>query len=321
MGAVYLAVDTQLGRQVALKIPFFDAKEEPKRLERFLREARSAARLHHPNICTIHDVGQHQGQPYITMAFITGKPLDELFDSEDLLPIKTSVNIVRRMALALQKAHELNIVHRDLKPANVMITPDGEPVIMDFGLAKLVGETDAAEARLTQDGAILGTPKYMAPEQVAGDQSSIGPPTDVYALGVILFELLTGRTPFSGPILQLLSQIASAPAPLVRSQRPEIQDALEVICQKALAKRPEDRFSSMNELAEALSAVDDAAAPKKRIRKEQSAEDIVLQDEVLIPQIDTGSSTRTSRRRNSGAPSSADARRKANTLGRQRSSR
>ena len=252
MGAVYLAVDSQLNRKVALKIPFFDAREEPKRQERFLREARSAARLHHPNICTVFDVGEVSGRPFITMAFITGKPLEDLFDEDRLLPVSTVVGIIRKMALALQKAHDLSIVHRDLKPANVMITPDGEPVIMDFGLAKQIGQTDAAEAKLTLEGAILGTPKYMAPEQVNGDQKAIGPATDVYALGVMLFELLTGRAPYSGPLLSMLSQIASAPVPAARLLRAEVDEQLSSVCGKAMAKVPSDRFPSMTQLAEAM---------------------------------------------------------------------
>jgi serine/threonine protein kinase len=253
MGAVYLAMDSQLNRKVALKIPFFNAKEEPKRAARFVREARSAASLHHPNICTVFDVGEVNGRPFITMAYIVGTPLEDLFDEDRLLPVATAVEIIRKMALALQKAHDLSIVHRDLKTANVMITPDGEPVVMDFGLAKLVGETDAADAHLTKEGAILGTPRYMAPEQVSGDQNAIGPVTDVYALGVMLFELLTGRAPYSGPLFSMLSQIASAPVPNAKDLRREIDEQLSLICRKAMAKAAMDRFASMVELEAALS--------------------------------------------------------------------
>lgn len=255
MGAVYLARDSQLSRHVALKVPFFDAKEDPGRMDRFVREARSAARLHHPNICTVFDVGEHQGRPFITMAFIQGKPLEDLFDSDRLLPVATAVEIVRKTAVALQEAHQLSIVHRDLKPANIMVTPAGEPVIMDFGLAKVVGEVDAGEARLTQEGALLGTPKYMAPEQVNGQQSLIGPATDVYALGVILFELLTGRTPYSGPLLELLSQISTGSVPNVCDHRRGIDETLNNICRKAMSKRPTDRYSTMCELEDALGQV------------------------------------------------------------------
>ncbi|MFO1000692.1 MAG: protein kinase [Planctomycetaceae bacterium] len=253
MGAVYLAMDSQLNRKVALKIPFFNAKEEPKRAERFIREARSAASLHHPNICTVFDAGDVNGRPFITMAYIVGTPLEDLFEEDRLLPVHSAVEIIRKMAVALQKAHDQSIVHRDLKPANVMITPDGEPVIMDFGLAKLVGETDAKEARLTKDGAILGTPRYMAPEQVNGDQNAIAPATDVYALGVMLFELLTGRAPYSGSLLSVLSQIASAPVPNAKDLRSDIDEQLNTICRKAMAKAAIDRFATMDDLEAALS--------------------------------------------------------------------
>lgn len=252
MGAVYLAVDSQLNRRVALKVPFFNAREEPRRAERFIREARSAACLHHPNICTVFDAGEIDNRPFITMALIDGQPLDDLFSETQLLPVPTVLTIVRQVAVALQKAHDQSIVHRDLKPANIMITPDGEPIIMDFGLAKLVGEADAAETRLTQEGALLGTPRYMAPEQVHADQTAIGPATDVYALGVILFELLTGKPPYSGPLMSMLTQIASAPVPAPRDLRPELDERLSQLCRKAMAKSPADRFSSMKELAEAL---------------------------------------------------------------------
>lgn len=255
MGAVYLAIDSQLNRKVALKIPFFNAKEEPGRAERFIREARSAASLHHPNICTVFDVGEISGCLFITMAYIDGQPLEDLFDEDRLLPIEASLEIICKMALAIEKAHSQSIIHRDLKPANVMITPEGEPVIMDFGLAKVIGENDRAEARLTKEGAILGTPRYMSPEQVSGDQKAIGPATDVYSLGVMLFELLTGKSPFNGPIVSILSQISSAPVPRVRDYRADVDEELDLICFKAMAKSPADRFAGMTQLAEHLSNV------------------------------------------------------------------
>ena len=255
MGAVYLAMDSQLNRKVALKIPFFNAKEEPKRAERFIREARAAASLNHPNICTVYDVGEVNGRPFITMAYIVGQPLEDLFDEDRLLPVDAAVEIIRKMALALQKAHDLSIVHRDLKPANVMITPEGEPVIMDFGLVKVIGEIDGGEARLTQEGAILGTPRYMAPEQVNGDQNAIGPATDIYALGVMLFELLTGRAPYSGALLTILSQIASGPVPDIRDLNAKADEELASACRKAMAKAPTKRFATMSELADSLARI------------------------------------------------------------------
>lgn len=252
MGAVYLATDSQLNRKVALKVPFFNAREEPKRAERFVREARSAASLHHPNICTVFDAGEIDERPFITMAFIEGKPLEDIFSESQLLPVPRVLEIVRKVAVALQKAHDLSIVHRDLKPANIMISPDGEPVIMDFGLAVVVGDSESAEARLTQEGSLLGTPRYMSPEQVNADQKLIGPPTDIYALGVILFELLSGKPPYTGPLMTMLAQIATAPVPAVSDIRPEVGGRLSALCRKAMAKLPQDRFASMKELADAI---------------------------------------------------------------------
>ena len=252
MGAVYLAQDTQLGRQVALKVPFFDAAESPQRAERFVREARSAAVLQHPNICTVFDAGQIDGRPFITMAYIAGTPLEKEIDPELPMAQVPAAEIVSKIALALQHAHQTGIVHRDLKPANVMMAAGGEPVVMDFGLAKRVADADPNEAKLTREGGLLGTPSYMAPEQVKGDAAAVGPATDVYALGVILFEMLTGRTPFSGGITVVIGQILAAPAPAVKEFRRDVDLRLEAICCKAMAKEPAERFASMAELADAL---------------------------------------------------------------------
>src|ERR1019366_6982913 len=142
MGAVYLAHDSQLGRQVALKVPFFDAVESPQRAERFVREARSAAGLQHPNICTVFDAGQIDGRPFITMVYIAGAPLEKEIDPDAPMAQVRAAEIVRKIAVALEHAHRTGIVHRDLKPANVMMTAGGEPVVMDFGLAKRVADVD-----------------------------------------------------------------------------------------------------------------------------------------------------------------------------------
>jgi predicted Zn finger-like uncharacterized protein len=152
MGAVYLAEDTQLGRQVALKVPFFDAAESSERAERFIREARSAAVLDHPNICTVYDAWQIEGRPFITMAYLAGAPLEKEIDPDAPMPQRRAAEIVRKIALALEHAHRKGIVHRDLKPANVMMAAGGEPVVMDFGLAKRVVDVDPNEAKLTRDG-------------------------------------------------------------------------------------------------------------------------------------------------------------------------
>ncbi len=252
MGAVYLAQDSHLGRQVALKVPFFEASESPQRAERFVREARSAAVLQHPNICAVFDAGQIDGRPFITMAYIAGTPLEDEIDPEATMPQARAAEIVRKIALALDHAHRKGIVHRDLKPANVMMEAGGEPVVMDFGLAKRVADVDPKEAKLTHEGGLLGTPSYMAPEQCKGDVSAIGPATDVYALGVMLFEMLTGRTPYTGGLSVVIGRILTAPVPPVREFRPEVHSRLDAVCRQAMAKAPADRFASMAEFADAL---------------------------------------------------------------------
>lgn len=253
MGAVYLAEDSQLGRQVALKIPFFDALESPQRAERFVREARSSAALHHPNICTVFDAGQIDGRPFITMAYIPGTPLEDEIDPEAPMPQLRAAEIARKVALALEHAHRKGIVHRDLKPANVMMAADdGEPVVMDFGLAKRFGEMGTGEAKLTHAGTLLGTPSYMSPEQVRGNPTDVGPATDIYSLGVVLFEMLTGNTPYSGAFRVVLGQILSAPVPPVQEFHPDVDARLDAICRKAMAKELSARFASMTDFANAL---------------------------------------------------------------------
>jgi serine/threonine protein kinase len=252
MGAVYLAHDPRLDRLVALKIP--NLRGEPEQEERFYREARAAAALHHPNLCPVHDVGQVEGVPYLTMAYIDGMPLSSLIRPGGPIPVGQAVLIVRRIALALQEAHDYGVVHRDLKPANVILDRRGEPVVMDFGLAR---RTAGEEVRLTRSGELLGTPAYMSPEQVNSDLEAIGPCSDVYALGVILYELLTGRLPFQGPFGTLMASILhDEPAPPSR-HRPGISPRVEAACLKALRKAPGDRFPSMSAFAAALQACSD----------------------------------------------------------------
>lgn len=247
MGAVYLARDTQLDRDVALKIPKFgEGVERDDLLERFYREARAAATLRSPNICPVYDVGEIDGQHYITMAYIEGRPLRDFTKSKKKHAEKQIVKTIRKLAVGLSQAHKIGVIHRDLKPANVMVDTHGEPVVMDFGLAR---RSSANDAEVTQSNAILGTPAYMSPEQVASEQGLIGPQTDIFSLGVIMYELMTGELPFQGHLMSILQQIAiNKPTPPTE-HRPDLDPRLEQICQKMMASDLADRYQSMEEVA------------------------------------------------------------------------
>jgi formylglycine-generating enzyme required for sulfatase activity/predicted Ser/Thr protein kinase len=253
MGSVYLALDTQLERQVALKTPQFTDNSAQELLERFYREARAAATLRHPRICPVYDVGDIDGTHYITMAYIEGRPLSEFVNPAVPQTEQQILVAVGKIAQALQEAHQHGIVHRDLKPANIMVDRQGEPVIMDFGLAQRARSGE--EVRLTQTGVILGSPAYMSPEQVEGDPEKVGPAADQYGLGVILYELLTGQVPFTGSLASVLGQITTRqPAPPSRL-RPGLDPRIDAACLKMLAKNPADRFPSLSAVAEELATI------------------------------------------------------------------
>ena len=254
MGAVYLAHDGELKRDVALKVPHLIGADDPKARERFVREARAAAVLAHPNICPIHDVGEFNGRPYLTMRYVAGKPLSALVKEGQPLPPRPAAALIRKVAEAMQYAHAKGVVHRDLKPANIMMEAAREPgrwdpVVIDFGIAM---RTDTADARLTPNGHVVGTPAYMAPEQAAGRAPVTGAAADVYSLGAVFYQLLTGRPPFRGTFLEVLYDIANREPPRPSAVSPGVDPRLEAICLRAMAKRPEDRFASMGDLARAL---------------------------------------------------------------------
>lgn len=253
MGTVYLAEDLELERQVALKVPRLDDSESAEMvLERFYREARSAATLRHRGICPVYDVGCEEGVSYISMAFIPGMPLATCIAQGKINSQRKIGIVMRKLALALEAAHQQGVIHRDLKPANIMLDEDNEPVIMDFGLARQLGKQEAE--RLTVTGMVMGSPAYMSPEQVTGDIDAVGPQSDIYNLGVILYELLTGRLPFQGPAVVLIGKILTA-EPVPPSRQVEgVTPELEAICLKMLAKKIDDRYQSMQQVVDALTA-------------------------------------------------------------------
>jgi TPR repeat protein/serine/threonine protein kinase len=247
-GRVYHAFDPQLHRDVAVKVPHPGALT-PGLRERFLREARATATVRHPNVCPIHDVGTDGDLPYLVMHFIPGGTLAGLLARRPApFPPATAAAVVRKLALGVAAAHAKGVLHRDLKPANVLWdAANREVLVTDFGLARVGGE-----APLSRTGDILGTPAYMSPEQGRGRPDEVGPPTDVYSLGVILYRLLTGAVPFQGSVMEVLAQAQfNDPAP-PSAVRPGLDPAIDAICLKAMARKPADRYASANEFAGAL---------------------------------------------------------------------
>jgi len=246
MGVVYLARQHGLKRLVALKMIQSPANDHPRMLARFRAEAEVLARLQHPNIVQIHEVGECEGRPFFALEYLPGGGLDRRLNGNPQPP-RAAVQLLWALARAVDAAHQGGVIHRDLKPANVLLAADDTPKLTDFGLAK---QLDGGAGQ-TNTGDILGTPHYMAPEQACGRRGAVGPWTDVYALGAILYELLTGRPPFNGAtIWDTLEQVVSLdPVPPARLQAKVPRD-LEVICLKCLEKEPARRYARATDLAE-----------------------------------------------------------------------
>jgi serine/threonine-protein kinase len=245
MGAVFRAWHHRLNRPVALKMMLAGAYAGPRERERFQREAEAVAGLQHPNVVQVHDVGDASGRPYFTMELVDGGSLAQTLTGAPL-PVERAAELVGILAAAVQAAHTAGVVHRDLKPANVLLTIDGTPKVSDFGLARRLSDA----AGLTHTGVALGTPSYMAPEQAGGKLSAVGPAADVYALGAILYECLTGRPPIraESPQETLRQVIAQDPVPPSRLNSKVPRD-LETICLKCLEKDPQKRYPSASDLA------------------------------------------------------------------------
>src|SRR2546423_6041783 len=247
-GVVYRAHQKSLNRTVALKVIGLGPWTTETHLKRFRREAEAAASLEHPGIVPIHEVGERDGQCYYSMSFVEGGQVDEVFKHEPL-SIRRAVELVAKVARTVHYAHEHGILHRDIKPGNILLDQHGEPHLTDFGLARLV----EADSTVTGTLDVLGTPSYMAPEQAAGNNTEISRNTDVYGLGAVLYQLLTGHPPFAGgttyETVKLLLETEPRPP---RQLNPKVDRDLSTICLKCLDKDPQRRYSSALALAEDL---------------------------------------------------------------------
>jgi len=242
MGQVFRATDTRLHRTVAIKILPRDKVSDPERKRRFLQEARAASALNHPNIVTLYDIANDGGMDYLVMEYVEGKSLDRLI-AATRLPLPDSVGYAAQIAGALAAAHSAGIVHRDIKPANVIVTPESQVKVLDFGLAKLT-EVEESEVTMTATGAVVGTPAYMSPEQAVG--RPVDHRTDIFSLGVMLYEMAAGTRPFTGEShVQMMHAIVETPAPPLATVPPRLADIVD----KALAKDPKERYQNAGDLA------------------------------------------------------------------------
>jgi len=247
MGTVYRARDTRLGREVAVKVLPPRLAQDAEFLQRFQREASTVASLDHPHIIAILNVGEQDGLYYIVMRLAQGETLHDLIRRSGALPVEQALKIIEQLADALQYAHQRSIIHRDLKPANIMVEPHERVTLMDFGIAKPLA------SKLTRAGTLIGTPEYMAPEQFT--PAPVDARADLYALGVVLYEMLTGQVPFKGDTpFSVSQQHTHAPPAPPRQINPRIPPAVEQVILHSLSKRPEERYQTALELATALRA-------------------------------------------------------------------
>jgi eukaryotic-like serine/threonine-protein kinase len=248
MSSVWKAHDRLLDRTIAIKLLHEQFTQDEEYVERFRREARSVAQLSHPNIVTVIDRGEDEGRQYIVFEYVEGENLKQLIERSGPLPVRDALLLTLQMARALGFAHERGLIHRDVKPQNVLLNEDGQPKMTDFGIARSVDVEG-----VTVTGTVLGTSEYIAPEQARGQR--VDALTDVYSLGVLLYELLAGRVPFQGEnFVAIALRHVNEPAPSVLELRPDCPPRVGLAVERAMAKRPEQRFGSMNELCAELEA-------------------------------------------------------------------
>lgn len=248
MAAVHQAFDNRLSRNVALKLPHRAIQADPVARSRFQQEARAAAAVSHPNVCGVLDIGEFDGLCYLTLPLLKGHALSQRLQRAPRLELSQVVDIICELCDGLSAVHAHGVIHRDIKPANIFLTTEGRVVLMDFGIALATQSPD----RLTQAGLLMGTPAYFSPEQAAGDWKNVTASADIYAVGVVLYELLTGRTPFDGPAGVVIGKILhEAPPPLI-SHYPACDQRLRDICMQAMAYVPSARFSTIAHLRDAL---------------------------------------------------------------------
>ena len=273
MGEVYKARDTRLGRTVAIKVLPPAPASNPHALQRFEREARAVSTLNHPHICTLHDIGQHDGVVFLVMEFLDGETLAQRL-AKGPLSIEEALRYAREIADALDEAHGHDIIHRDLKPSNVVLTKTGAK-LLDFGIAKLYEDPAAAtvaatRTSLTHAGDIEGTPQYMAPEQIEGQP--VDARTDIFAFGALIYEMIAGRKAFDAPSRAgLIAMIANAGPPSLADAGVAASPELEQIIRRCLEKRPQDRFPSAHDLALSLEALSTRAQQRPRFPRHVTA--------------------------------------------------
>ena len=276
MGTVYKCWDSKLQRTIALKTLIH--RGDANSISRFLVEIRATIQLHHPNIIRIYEVGEENGVHFFTMDYLNGMSFRELIH-EKKISLRKSIHIIIKIATALDYAHSQKIIHRDLKPTNIMIDSDMEPFIVDFGLAKMMGQSN----QITESGTVMGTPHYMAPEQATGDVRNIDTRTDVYALGVILYEAITGKLPFySTNRVELMVKIVEKIPPRPSSLNKRISKELDAICLKALAKNKEERYSCASDFAEDLQRYIDGKSPEAFRESKQGKNKWVVAAVIMI---------------------------------------